>query len=67
MPFSIPTMYLLNRIRQVSPPLTNAKSLSNIWWMRFGGYATFGSFILLSNNHTPSSPLHDPTYGFIKY
>jgi hypothetical protein len=70
MPLPIPTMLLLNRVRMVVPPLSNAKSLSNFWIMRFSTYVLFGLGVVGSKQKINSFPHNGrffyPTYGSIK-
>ena len=49
MPISVPTMYLLNNVRQVKSPLYNAKALSKLLNYRIMFYGLFGTSIMISN------------------
>ena len=49
MPISVPTMYLLNNIRQIRTPLDNAKKLSKLLSYRMFFYSLFGGGIILGN------------------
>lgn len=49
MPISVPTMYLLNNIRQIRTPLENAQNLSKLLSYRMFFYSLFGGSIILGN------------------
>ncbi len=54
MPISVPTMLLLNRVRQLTNPYQKAKSLSNVWYYRLYGYGLFGGLVILSGDYKDS-------------
>ena len=49
MPISVPTMYLLNNVRQIRTPLANAQNLSKLLSYRMFFYTFFGGSIILGN------------------
>lgn len=45
MPFSVPVVYLMNRVRVPSSAIEKAHSLSKVWWLRLSTYGVFGSLL----------------------
>ena len=55
MPFSVPTMLLMNRVRMVSSPYQKAQSLANVWYYRIYTYGLLGGVVVLNDNQTKLS------------
>ena len=64
MPISVPTMYLLNNIRQIRTPLANAQNLSKLLSYRMFFYSLFGGSIILGNTNVNNIRLLDEEFKY---